>query len=100
MNEESRKIIEKLKALEPQLKKDMRIKRLRVFGSVARGEARADSDVDLLVDFDNTPDLITYAGFQRLFSEHLGYDVDLLTMLSLHPALKDRILEEAKDVWK
>ncbi len=99
MNEESRKIIEKLKALEPQLKKDMRIKRLRVFGSVARGEARVDSDVDLLVDFEKIPGLITYVGYQRRFAEHLGHDVDLLTERSIHPALKDRILKEAEDVW-
>lgn len=98
MNEESHKIIEKLRSLKPYLQNELGIKRLRVFGSVARGEATPDSDVDLIADFENMPGLRFFSMYQDL-GEKLERDVDLLTERALDKYLKNRILSEAQDVW-
>jgi predicted nucleotidyltransferase len=52
---------------------------VRVFGSVARGEARADSDIDLLVDVESGRSLLDVVGLWLDLEELLGRKVDLLT---------------------
>ena len=89
--------LQRLRELKPEFPA-MNIKRLRVFGSVARGEAGPDSDIDLLVDFVKTPDLFTFSGLRLDLEDMLHIPVDLVTTKALHPALKDRILQEARDV--
>lgn len=64
------------------------------FGSVARGEDRAGSDVDVLVEFERGCSLLDPAGLQIALREALGRDVDVATRNSLHPRLRDRILRE------
>jgi uncharacterized protein len=90
-------ILSRLRAMKPAFK-NMNIRRLRVYGSVARGEARPDSDIDLLVDFYRPLGLFEFIGIQHDFEDRLGIKVDLATQNSLHPALKDKILAEARDV--
>ena len=68
---------------------------LYVFGSVARGEATEKSDVDLLVDFAETPSLFEFARLRRALTELLGRQVDLVTRPALKPQLRDHILAEA-----
>jgi predicted nucleotidyltransferase len=68
---------------------------IAVFGSVARGEARPDSDVDLLVKIRRPCGLIGFVRLQRKLEELLGRRVDLVEEEALHPALRDRILAEA-----
>ena len=69
---------------------------LRVFGSVARGDDRAQSDVDLLVDMDPDRSLLDMVGLGQDLEELLDRRVDVLTGASLHPALRDRILAESR----
>lgn len=74
-------------------------RRIRVFGSVARGEERPDSDIDFLVDFPEGYDLFA----QRLpLSEKLtkltGRRVDLIPEHELNRHLRDTILNEAKNI--
>ena len=71
------------------------VKSLAVFGSVARDEARPDSDVDILVEFDQPVGLIAYSQLQRRLSELLGCRVDLATSAALHENMRDDILSEA-----
>ena len=68
---------------------------LRLFGSFARDEARADSDVDLLVEFDGPVGLFAYVRLQRQLATWLGRTVDLVTPDGLKPALRERVLREA-----
>lgn len=89
--------IAKLRAMKPRFA-EMNIKRLRVFGSQARGDARPGSDIDLLVDFAGPMGLIGYAGLKRELEEELGISVDLLVEEALIPELKDNILREVRDV--
>ncbi len=76
---------------------DYNVKALYLFGSVVRGEARPESDVDILVEFEPTAHigLFEFARLQRLLSEMLRRSVDLTTPDALHKALRDRILSEA-----
>jgi uncharacterized protein len=73
---------------------------LRLFGSFARDEAKADSDVDLLVEFGSSKSLWDLVRIEREFSERLGRKVDLLTPMSVSPHLRDRILAEAKLLYR
>lgn len=89
---------QRLRALKPNFK-DMNIKRMAIFGSHVRGEARPESDVDILIDLiDKDISLFEFMDIQHTLEDHIQAKVDLLTFDSIHPALKDRILGEAKDV--
>jgi predicted nucleotidyltransferase len=72
------------------------VRRLGVFGSVARGEAGPDSDVDVLVEFDIVPDLFEFAALRDRLAEILGRPVDLTTPQALKPRLRTRILNEVR----
>jgi predicted nucleotidyltransferase len=72
------------------------VRRLGVYGSVARGETRSDSDVDVLVEFDRTPDLFEFAALCDRLIEILGRPVDLATPQGLKPRLRARILDEVR----
>jgi len=68
---------------------------VRVFGSVARGEASPDSDVDLLVDVGPTHSRWFPAGLVLDLEELLDREVDVVTEDALHWYIRDRVLEEA-----
>lgn len=69
---------------------------LRVFGSVARGEANEQSDVDLLVHFRSGASLFDLIDFKEDAEKLLGVSVDVVSDGGLSPYLKDRILSEAR----
>ena len=68
---------------------------LRVFGSVARGEADENSDLDLLVAWEPGRSLMDHAGLVEDLQELLGMRVHVGTERSLHWYVRDRILREA-----
>ena len=75
------------------------VRRLALFGSVARDQAHKGSDVDLLVEFE--PGLKTFDRFMELgdlLEDTLGHAVELVTPESLSPYLKPHILADARDV--
>ena len=69
---------------------------VRIFGSVARGEARSDSDVDFLVEWDMSR-ISPWggAGFDLELQALLSRDVDVVTLEDLHPMIRQRVLAEA-----
>ena len=85
------------KALIDVLKKH-EVKKAALFGSVVRGEATEDSDIDLLVEFEGRKSLLDLAGLKLELQELLRRRVDVLTYKSLHPLLKDRILSEQEEI--
>jgi predicted nucleotidyltransferase len=66
-------------------------KRISIFGSYARGEARPGSDIDIMVEFSGTKSLLDIIGIEQELSEALGMKVDLLTEKSVSPYLIDKI---------
>jgi predicted nucleotidyltransferase len=71
------------------------LRNLRVFGSVARGEAGEASDIDLLVDALPGTSLFDIAGFQNDVEKFLGRKVDVVTLEDLAPGIRDRALADA-----
>jgi uncharacterized protein len=69
---------------------------VRVFGSVARGEASESSDIDLLVEIDFGRSLLDVVGLWLDLQELLNRKVDLLTDGGVNPHLRERILAEAR----
>lgn len=69
---------------------------IRVFGSVAKGLDQEGSDLDLLVELPSGMSLVGIVGLQFEIEDALGVKVDLCTERELHPALKERILAEAR----
>lgn len=68
---------------------------LRAFGSLARGEAKAGSDVDLLVDLKPDRTLLDLAAFRREAAEILDLPVDVATVDMLKGHIRDEVLDEA-----
>ena len=71
-------------------------RRLRIYGSVARGEDHEGSDIDLLIDMPAGTSLLQIVGLQQDIEDALGMRVDLCTERELHPSLRPRILAEAR----
>ena len=84
-----------------EVRKRYGVRRLWLFGSIARGEATANSDVDLLVEFDERPvGLYHLIGAQQYLEDLLGVDkVDLVLRDTVIDELKDIIYGEAVDVF-
>jgi predicted nucleotidyltransferase len=71
---------------------------VRVFGSVARGEADESSDVDFLVDMEPGRSLLDLGGLQVEFESLLGRRVDVVTVRGLKPRIRNTVLTEAVPV--
>lgn len=69
--------------------------RVRVFGSMARGDAGVESDVDLLVELEQGRTLLDLGALLMDLQELLHRKVDVLTEGALHPRIRDRVLREA-----
>lgn len=68
---------------------------LHVFGSVARGEARPDSDVDIMVRFAGPASIFTLVHLKDFLEELVGRRVDLVTEAGLRPWMRESVREEA-----
>ncbi len=69
--------------------------RLRLFGSVARSEESADSDVDILVDFGRPPSFDQYMDLKIFLEDLLGRPIDLVTETGLRPQVRPQVEAEA-----
>jgi len=65
-----------------------------LFGSIVRGEMTKDSDIDILVEFQDGKTLLDLVGLQNALIEKLERKVDVITFNSIHPLLKEQILKE------
>lgn len=86
-------ILDRLAALKPWLA-SRGVTRLRLFGSHARDEARVDSDVDLIADFDRPPGF-SFFTLQDEVGARLGLKVDLVTEAGLAPDVRYTALRDA-----
>ncbi len=77
-----------------------RVKKIAIFGSYARGEAKPESDVDILIEFSERKSLLDLVGIEQELSEALGVKADLLTEKSISPYLIDRIKKEMKVIYE
>lgn len=82
----------------PIFRDKYKVKTIGVFGSYIRGEQGKGSDIDILVEFNETIDLFTFIELEEFLSETLGIKVDLVMKDTIKPRIKDRILREAVTV--
>jgi predicted nucleotidyltransferase len=89
---------DKLERLKPVLRERFSVKTIGVFGSYIRGEEREDSDLDILVEFEEDAELslLDFIGLENYLSEELGVKVDLVEKNTLKPRIGKRILEEVE----
>jgi hypothetical protein len=93
-------VVAALKALEPELR-GRGVVSAALFGSIVRGTARPDSDVDVFIVIDPAArfDLIDLVGVKNLLGDHLGREIDVVERDSLKPLIRDSILTEAETVF-
>ncbi len=82
-------------SLKPYMEEQYNVDKLFIFGSYARKEQTKSSDVDILVDFKKTPDLLTFIEMEEFLKNKLQIEVDLIPKRKLKRQLRDEILKEA-----
>ena len=82
----------------PKLKEEYKVASLAVFGSYVRGEQTNSSDLDIVVEFSETPGLLEFIELENYLSDTLGIKVDLVHKKALKPNIGKNILNEATPV--
>ena len=88
-------IIQTISAVKPQIREQYRVKEVSLFGSFVRGEDKPDSDIDLLIDFDNDADLFDLIGVADFLENKLYRKVDVISKKGLRKELRDMVFREA-----
>lgn len=88
-----KQVVEIIRKYKPVLQKKFKVKKIGVFGSVARGDFSQNSDIDILVSF-YEPIGWEFIDLKDYLSDKLGKEVDLVTEQALRPAIKADILNE------
>lgn len=89
-------LVEKYRSQILSIAREKGIRNVRVFGSMARNEAGPESDLDLLVEIDKGKSGFALGGFLIGVSELVHRKVDVVTEKSLHPKIREKVLNEAR----
>jgi hypothetical protein len=87
-------VMTRLKALKGELASRFDVREIGIFGSVARGEADMQSDLDLLVEFGPRADLITYIGLWQFLEDTFGMNIDLVTKGGLRADMREKVMRD------
>ena len=77
-----------------ELLKEYGLKEIGVFGSYVRGAQKADSDLDILIEFEKPVGFVKFLRLEKRLSELLGVRVEMVTKKALKPFIGKRILQE------
>jgi len=88
-------ILQIFSAHKDELRNKYGVKEIGIFGSVVRGEQKKGSDVDVLVEFDKTPDVFLLIDLEDHLKDLTGTKVDLVRKAAIRAELKDQIAKEA-----
>ena len=91
-------IIEILSIHKKEMEKKYKIREIKVFGSYVKNKQKKSSDIDILVDFYEVPDLFKFIEIEEYLENLLGVKVDLVRKPVLRAELKDKILSEAVEI--
>ena len=83
-----------LLTLKPKLRKRYGVTEIGVFGSCVRGEQKTQSDIDIYVDYNETPSLLAIVDLENYLSDELKEKVDLVPRECIRPELEKYILPE------
>lgn len=88
-------ILLRLRELKPQIFREFRAKEIQLFGSNVRKEQNAESDIDILIDFEDGADLFDLTGLAIFLEDNLQRKVDVVPKRALKEELQESILNEA-----
>ena len=91
-------ILKRLRELKPQIIQTYRAKEIQLFGSNVRREQNPESDIDVLVDFEDGADLFHLTGLAIFLEDELQRKVDVVPKRALRQELRESILNEAVTV--
>ena len=83
-----------LELLMPYLREHYHVHTMGIFGSYARNEQKPDSDLDIIVTFTKTPDLLSFIELEQYISDQLGIDVDLGMPDAIKPRIAPHVLDD------
>ena len=92
----TQEILDVIRQSKQHLVSTFKLQEVGVFGSVIRGEQRADSDLDLLVDLAADADLLDLIGIGQYLEERLHARVDVVPRAALRRELKEQVLNEVR----
>jgi predicted nucleotidyltransferase len=87
-------LVAKLQSLKTESEARYKVREMGLFGSFARGEQGESSDIDILVDFENTADLFDLVGLALFLEEKLGRKVDVVTKNALRVEIRESVFSE------
>ena len=93
-------ILAKLEALKPELKRRYKVREIGVFGSWVRGEQGKKSDIDVLVEFEESADLFDWIGLSLYLEEIFGCPVDVVPRKALRPELQAVVLKQVVKIQR
>ena len=88
-------VISRLRQQKRQLSERFHLRSLAVFGSYVHGDQRPESDLDVLVEFEEVPGLFEFVRLKTALTQLLGVEVDLVMKDALRPRLRQQVLREA-----
>ena len=92
---EAESILTTIKRLKDQIKQNYKAEIKGIFGSYARNEQTRQSDIDILVEFQQDADLFDFVGLSQFLEEHLSCKVDVVPLSSIREEVKSYVLREA-----
>lgn len=87
-------VLRTIESLRGEIFKKYKVKKIGLFGSLIKGNAREDSDIDILAEFKEDADLFDFLGLIVFLEAKLNHKVDLVPKSALRPELKELILKE------
>lgn len=88
-------VLQTISSVMKDLQKKYNVKSIALFGSYVRGENNKDSDIDLLVEFEDHADLFDLTGLANFLENKLQHSVDIVSKNGLREELKDTVSKEA-----
>lgn len=88
-----------IQGVKPYLAEYYHVSDIALFGSYVKGEEKPDSDLDVLVSFDVTPDLISLASLSIFLEDKLGIKVDLVPNQNIRPRIAQHIIAEKLEIY-
>lgn len=88
------RVIEALQRAKAELASRFKVQEIGIFGSMARGEQREESDIDIVVDLDKDADLLDLIGLSQYLEERLRQKVDVVPKAALRQEIRERVLKE------
>jgi len=87
-------VLEQLRVMRHELREQYHVRNIGIFGSYSRKLQTEQSDLDLVVEFDQPIGMMAFVHLKKLISDRLNIAVDLVTPEGLHPLIRDQVMHE------